>query len=131
MEAAIQEARDGLVEGGIPIGSVLVLDGKIVGRGRNQNNQKNSVILHAEMDAIENAGRLAPEEYARTVLYTTLSPCQMCSGTIVYKGIPHVISAENTSTMGAENFLLENGVKLETLDLEECINLIQEFRASQ
>ncbi|MHA2253548.1 MAG: nucleoside deaminase [Candidatus Kariarchaeaceae archaeon] len=127
MEAAIQEAKLGISEGGMPIGSVLVLDGKIVGRGRNLRHQKGSVILHAEMDAIENTGRLTPEEYERSTIYTTLSPCQMCSGTIVYLNIKTVIMAENETVKGAEDFLLTHGVKLINLDLNECKILMKEY----
>ncbi|MFX0124422.1 MAG: nucleoside deaminase [Candidatus Hodarchaeota archaeon] len=125
MQAAVQEAKLGFEENGIPIGSVLVLDGKIIGRGRNQRNQKESVILHAEMDAIENAGILLPEDYKRSVLYTTLSPCQMCSGTIVYLQIPKVIIADNKTIMGAEDFLKSHGVILEYQESEECKELLR------
>ena len=128
MEAAITEAKLSLKDGGVPIGSVLVLDEKIIGRGRNQRIQKKSVILHAEMDAIEDAGRLEPEEYARSVLYTTLSPCQMCSGTIVYLGIKKVLMAENETVMGAEDFLQLNKVETINLNLQECKELLQNYR---
>lgn len=128
MEAAIIEAKLSLKDGGVPIGSVLVLDKKIIGRGRNQRIQKKSVILHAEMDAIEDAGRLEPEEYARSVLYTTLSPCQMCSGTIVYLGIKKVFMAENETVMGAEDFLQLNKVETINLNLQECKELLQNYR---
>lgn len=127
MEIAIEEAKKGLEEGGRPIGSLLVLDGKIVGRGRNQGIQKGSVILHAEMDAIENAGKLTREEYARSTIYTTLSACLMCSGTIVYFGIPRVVSADNTNVMGAEEFLKENGVELITNDHREMIEIFRNY----
>ena len=127
MEVAIEEAKKGLGDGGRPIGSLLVLDGKIIGRGRNQGMQKRSVILHAEMDAIENAGKLTKEEYARSVIYTTLSACLMCSGTIVYLGIPRVVSAENTNVMGAEDFLQENGVELITIQHEEMIEIFRNY----
>ncbi|UCG04737.1 MAG: nucleoside deaminase [Candidatus Heimdallarchaeota archaeon] len=130
MQAAVQEAKLGFEENGLPIGSVLVLDGKIVGRGRNQRNQKGSVILHAEMDAIENAGILLPEEYKRSVLYTTLSPCQMCSGTIVYLQISKVVIADNTTILGAENFLKSHGVILEYQENEECTELLRKFPLS-
>ncbi len=126
MQAAIKEALLSSEEGGLPIGSVLVLDDKVIGRGRNQRIQKGSVILHAEMDAIENAGRMEPEDYARAVLYTTLSPCQMCSGTIVYLGIKKVIMAENDTVRGAEIFLRSNGVELLNLNVQECKDLVQE-----
>lgn len=127
MEIAIEEAMKGLEEGGRPIGSLLVLDGKVVGRGRNQGIQKGSVILHAEMDAIENAGKLTREEYARSTIYTTLSACLMCSGTIVYFGIPRVVSADNTNVMGAEEFLKENGVELITDDHREMIEIFRNY----
>ncbi len=127
MELAIEEAKEGLEEGGRPIGSLLVLDGKIVGKGRNQGIQKGSVILHAEMDAIENAGKLTKEEYARSTIYTTLSACLMCSGTIVYLGIPRVVSAENTNVMGAEIFLRENGVDLITINHKEMIVIFRNY----
>lgn len=127
MEIAIEEAKKGIEEGGRPIGSLLVLDGKIVGRGRNQGIQKGSVILHAEMDAIENAGKLTREEYARSTIYTTLSACLMCSGTIVYFGIPRVVSADNTNVMGAEEFLKENGVELITDDHREMIEIFRNY----
>ena len=127
MEIAIEEAKKGLNEGGRPIGSLLVVDGKIVGRGRNQGIQKGSVILHAEMDAIENAGKLSKEEYARSTIYTTLSACLMCSGTIIYLGIPRVVSAENTNVFGAEAFLQENGVELITTHNKEMIDIFRNY----
>ncbi len=130
MEAAVQEARLGFDEKGWPIGSVLVLDRKIIGRGRNQRHQKGSVILHAEMDAIENAGPLHPEDYKKTVLYTTLSPCQMCAGTIVYLQIPKVVIADNETIMGAEDFLKSHGVILEYQDNEECKELLRKYQES-
>ena len=128
MKAAVQEAKLGIEEDGLPIGSVLVLDEEIIGRGRNQRNQKGSVILHAEMDAIENAGILSPEEYQRSVLYTSLSPCLMCSGTIVYLQIPRVVIADNESIMGAEHFLKLNGVTLEYQNSEESKVLLAKYR---
>ena len=131
MEAAVQEARLGFKENAVPIGSVLVLDGNIIGRGRNQRLQKESVILHAEMDAIENAGILPPEDYKRSVLYTTLSPCQMCSGTIVYLQIPKVIIADNETIMGAEDFLKSHGVILEYQNNDECKRLFKKYQAIQ
>ena len=127
MEIAIQEAKEGLNEGGRPIGSVLVLDGKIVGRGRNQGKQKGSVILHAETDAIENAGKLTVEEYGRATIYTTLSACLMCSGTIAYVGIKRVISADNTNVMGAEKFLQDQGVELITINHQEMIEIFRNY----
>ena len=100
MKTAIEEARKGFAEGGIPIGSVLVLDGKIIGRGHNQRVQKGSVVLHAEMDCLENAGRLKAADYKRSILYSTLSPCDMCSGTILLYGIPRVVNGENRTFKG-------------------------------
>ncbi|MCH8908881.1 MAG: nucleoside deaminase [Candidatus Heimdallarchaeota archaeon] len=128
MREAIKEAELGLSEGGVPIGSVLVLEGKIIGRGRNQRVQKHSVILHAEMDAIENAGQRTPEEYQRSIMYTTLSACQMCSGTIVYLGIRTVVMAENENARGAEEFLKEHNVELINLDLSEMKELLRSNR---
>ncbi|HZD55841.1 MAG TPA: nucleoside deaminase [Anaerolineales bacterium] len=127
MAAAIEEARIGLAEGGIPIGSVLVLDGKIVGRGHNRRVQKGSPILHAEMDCLENAGRLAAADYRRSVLYSTLSPCDMCSGTVLLYKIPRVVIGENKTFQGPEAYVRSRGVQLEILDLDECIQLMQEF----
>jgi len=100
MQAAVEEARKGLPDGGIPIGSILVLDGKIIGRGHNQRVQKGSVVLHAEMDCLENAGRLKAADYKRSILYSTLSPCDMCSGTILLYGIPRVVNGENRTFKG-------------------------------
>ena len=127
MKAAVQEAKDSVKENGLPIGSVLILDGQIIGRGRNQRNQKGSVILHAEMDAIENAGILSVEEYQRSILYTTLSPCQMCSGAIVYLNIPRVVIADNKTVMGAEEFLKSHGVILEYQPSQEMAKILLEF----
>lgn len=127
--AAIDEARAGLAEGGIPIGSVLVYEGKIVGRGHNRRVQKNSVILHAEMDCLENAGRLRANVYRRCIMYTTLSPCAMCSGAILLYRIPRVIVGENQTFLGAEEHLLKNGIELDVRQQPECIALMQEFIA--
>src|SRR5438045_8267926 len=113
LRAAIEEAETGLREGGIPIGSVLVIDGKIVGRGHNRRVQRRSAILHGEMDALENAGRQPAVVYRESVIYTTLSPCAMCSGTILLYGIPHVIIGENTTFLGEEEWLRSRGVKVE------------------
>ena len=113
LEAAIEEARTGLVEGGIPIGSVLVLNNEIVGRGHNRRVQQGSAILHAEMDCLENAGRLRAEDYRRSVLYSTLSPCDMCSGTVLLYGIPRVVIGENQTFQGPEDYLRSRGVELE------------------
>jgi cytosine/creatinine deaminase len=127
MEAAIEEARKGLDEGGIPIGSVLVHDGKIIGRGHNRRVQKGSAVLHGEMDALENSGRQSASVYRQSVLYTTLSPCSMCSGAILLYNIPKVIIGENKTFLGEEELLKSHGVKLEVLQNPECIDLMAEF----
>ena len=127
MAAALEEARQGLAEGGIPIGSVLVLDGKIVGRGHNRRVQKGSPTLHAEMDCLENAGRLKAGDYQRAVLYSTLSPCDMCSGTVLLYKIPKVIIGENKTFHGPEDYVRSRGVELVILNLEECISLMEAF----
>jgi len=127
LEAAIAEAHKGLQAGGIPIGSVLVLDGEIVGRGHNQRVQKKSSVLHAEMDCLENAGRLAAADYARSTLYSTLSPCDMCSGAILLYGIPRVIVGENRTFQGPEEHLRARGVEVEIVDNAECVQLMTDF----
>lgn len=127
LAAAIEEARIGAREGGIPIGSVLVIDGEIVGRGHNRRVQKGSVVLHAEMDCLENAGRLGAEQYRRATLYSTLSPCDMCSGATVLYGIPRVVIGENRTFRGPEDYLRSRGVKLEIADDQSCVRLMQEF----
>ena len=124
---AIKEAKLGLAEGGIPIGSVLVIDGEIVGRGHNRRVQRGSAILHAEMDAIENAGRLTGSDYRRATLYSTLSPCDMCSGTALLYGIPRVVIGENRTFQGPESYLRERGVRMEVVDDQECYELMQQF----
>ena len=130
MKVAIEEARRGLENGGIPIGSAMVIDGKVVGRGHNQRVQQGSAIHHAEMNCIENAGRLKASDYQRATLYSTLSPCDMCSGmTLLYK-IPHVIIGENKSFQGPEEYVRSRGVKLELLHIPECIQLMDEFMAA-
>ncbi len=131
MQAAIDEAKAGLAEGGIPIGSVLVIDGQIVGRGHNRRVQRGSAILHAEMDAIENAGRLKAAEYQRAVLYSTLSPCDMCSGTAMLYKIPRIVIGENRTFRGPEEYLRSRGVVLEVLDDPECIRLMEQFIRSR
>ena len=131
MRAAIDEARQGLAEGGIPIGSVLVIDGKIVGRGHNRRVQKGSAILHAEMDCLENAGRLTARDYQRAVLYSTLSPCDMCSGTALLYKIPKVVIGENKTFQGPEAYVRSRGVELVILDDPECIALMEEFIAAR
>jgi cytosine/creatinine deaminase len=127
MAVAIEEARQGLAEGGIPIGSVLVLDGKIIGRGHNRRVQKGSPTLHAEMDCLENAGRLKARDYQRAVLYSTLSPCDMCSGTVLLYKIPKVIIGENKTFQGPEDYVRSRGVELVILNLEQCISLMEAF----
>jgi creatinine deaminase len=127
MQAAIEEARAGLAEGGIPIGSVLVIDGRIVGRGHNRRVQRGSAILHAEMDALENAGRLKAGDYRRAVLYSTLSPCDMCSGTTLLYRIPRVVIGENRTFRGPEDYVRSRGVIVEVLDDPECVRLMEEF----
>ena len=127
LDAAIAEARKGLAAGGIPIGSVLVLDGEIVGRGHNQRVQKGSAVLHAEMDCLENAGRLTAVDYARSMLYSTLSPCDMCSGAILLYKIPRVVIGENRTFQGPEEHLRARGVALEVVDDAECVQLMTEF----
>ena len=127
MQAAIEEAEKGLKEGGIPIGSVLVYQGKIIGRGHNRRVQKGSVILHGEMDALENAGRCSASVYKKSVLYTTLSPCSMCSGAVLLYGIPKVIIGENHTFMGEETLLMSRGVEVEVLQSEQCIKMMKDF----
>lgn len=127
LDAAVAEARKGLEVGGIPIGSVLVLDGEIVGRGHNQRVQKGSAVLHAEMDCLENAGRLTAADYARSTLYSTLSPCDMCSGAILLYKIPRVVVGENRTFQGPEEHLRSRGVELEIVDSAECVQLMTDF----
>ena len=124
---AIEEARQGLAEGGIPIGSVLVIDGQIVGRGHNRRVQRDSAILHAEMDCLENAGRLKAADYRRAMLYSTLSPCDMCSGTALLYGIPKIVIGENRTFTGPEDYVRQRGVELEIVDSAECFELMQQF----
>jgi cytosine/creatinine deaminase len=131
MQMAIDEARLGLAEGGIPIGSVLVVDGRLVGRGHNRRVQRGSAILHAEMDCLENAGRLKPSEYRRAVLYSTLSPCDMCSGTALLYCIPKVVIGENRTFQGPEDYVRSRGVELVIVDDAECIQLMRDFIAAR
>jgi cytosine deaminase len=131
MAAAIEEAKLGLAEGGIPIGSVLVHNGQIIGRGHNRRVQQGSAILHGEMDALENAGRQPARVYREATLYTTLSPCAMCSGAIVLYGIAKVIIGENRTFMGEEQWLRVRGVQLEVRQEDECIRLMTEFIAAK
>ncbi len=131
LEAALDEARKGLGTGGIPIGSVLVIDGQIVGRGHNQRVQRGSAILHGEMDALENAGRLSPADYRRATIYTTLSPCSMCSGAILLYKIPTVVIGENRTFLGAEDWLRSQGVALHVVNHPGCIDLMTEFSTAR
>jgi cytosine deaminase len=130
LDAAIAEARAGLSEGGIPIGSVLVIDGRIVGRGHNRRVQKRSATLHAEMDCLEDAGRLRAVDYRRATLYSTLSPCDMCSGASLLYGIPRIVIGENRTFQGPEDYLRQRGVVLEVVDDEECVRLMRDFIAT-
>lgn len=127
LEAAVAEAKAGLAEGGIPIGSVLVHDGRIIGRGHNRRVQRGSAILHGEMDALENAGRLPAGVYARSVLYTTLSPCAMCTGAILLYRIPRVMIGENVTFLGEEALLRSRGVTVEVLQDVRCIEMMRRF----
>ncbi len=127
LEAAIEEARQGIREGGIPIGSVLVHQGTIIGRGHNRRVQRGSAILHGEMDALENAGRQSASVYRNSVLYTTLSPCAMCSGAILLYGIRRVVVGENRTFMGEEELLRSRGVSVEVAQDPECIRLMEDF----
>lgn len=129
LEAAIEEAKQGLREGGIPIGSVLVHEGKIIGRGHNQRIQRGSVIHHGEMNCLENAGRQPATVYQRCTLYTTLSPCPMCTGAVLLYGIPKVVIGENSTFMGAEESLRAAGVEIEVLQNAECIDMMRGFIA--
>jgi cytosine deaminase len=131
MQEAIVEARKGLAEGGIPIGSVLVIDGKIVGRGHNRRVQQGSAILHAEMDCLENAGRLKPKDYQRAILYSTLSPCDMCSGTVLLYKIPKIVIGENTTFQGPEDYMRSRGVELVILNNEGCKQIMHDFIAAK
>ena len=126
--AAIEEARTSLSEGGIPIGSVLVLDGQIIGRGHNRRVQKSSPVLHAELDCLENAGRMPAADYRRSTLYSTLSPCDMCSGAALLYGIPRIVIGENRSFLGAEEHLRSRGVHLNILNDPDCLALMQAFQ---
>ena len=130
LQAAIDEALAGFAEGGIPIGSVLVIDDKIVGRGHNRRVQRGSAILHAEMDCLENAGRLSAADYRRAVLYSTLSPCDMCSGTALLYGIPRIVVGENRTFRGPEEYVRSRGVQIEVRDNQDCYNLMQDFIAA-
>ena len=130
MSIAIEEARTGLGEGGIPIGACLAIDGEVRGRGHNRRVQRGDPILHGEMDCLQNAGRLAPSEYRRATMYTTLSPCDMCTGAILLYGIPRVVLAENRTFLGAEDLLRARGVEVVDLDLDEAVELMRGFIAA-
>lgn len=131
MSAAIDEARSGLSEGGIPIGSVLVHEGRIIGRGHNRRVQQGNPILHGEMDALQNAGRRTAKVYRESVLYTTLSPCAMCSGAILLYGVPRIVIGENQTFMGEEDWLRSRGVHLHVLQDATCLQLMKQFIAAQ
>ena len=127
MREALKEARIGFEEGGIPIGSVLAIGGRIVGRGHNRRVQRKSAILHAEMDCLENAGRLRYDEYKRSVLYSTLSPCDMCTGAVLLYKIPTVVIGENETFTGPEEYSRRRGVQIVNLDMNECKDLMRDF----
>ena len=130
LQAAVDEAKAGLAEGGIPIGSVIVHEGRIIGRGHNRRVQRGSAVLHGEMDALENAGRLPARVYRECTLYTTLSPCPMCSGAIALYGIPRVVVGEHRTFMGEEGWLRGRGVSIEVVDDPACVALMREFIAA-
>ncbi len=127
LAAAIAEAQTGRSEGGIPIGSVLVIDDEIVGRGHNRRVQRGSVVLHGEMDCLENAGRLPAAAYRRSTIYTTLSPCDMCTGAILLYGIPRVVVGENRTFVGGEALLRSRGIEVDVVDDRECVTLMRDF----
>lgn len=131
LAAAIEEARAGLAEGGIPIGSVLVIENEIVGRGHNRRVQSGSAVLHAEMDALENAGRLTAADYGRSTLYSTLSPCDMCSGAALLYKVPRIVVGENRTFQGPEEYVRGRGVELTVLNDPECVRLMREFIAER
>ncbi|MDG2028359.1 MAG: nucleoside deaminase [Acidimicrobiales bacterium] len=131
LDAAIAEAEAGRAEGGIPIGSAIMVDGQIIGRGHNRRVQQGSVVLHAEMDCLENAGRLPAATYARATLYTTLSPCDMCTGAALLYGIPRVVVGENETFLGGELLLADRGVEVVLAEDERCIEMMQEFIAAE
>ena len=130
LRAAIDEARQGMTEGGIPIGSVLVIDGEIVGRGHNRRVQQGSAVLHAEMDCLEQAGRLTAADYRRATLYSTLSPCDMCSGAVLLYGIPRVVIGENSTFQGPEDYVRSRGVEVVVVDDAECREVMEQFIAA-
>lgn len=130
LQLALEEARIGLQEGGIPIGAVLVINGEVVARGHNRRIQKGSPILHAEMDCFENAGRLKAQDYARATLYSTLSPCDMCSGASLLYKIPRIVIGENVTFRGPEEYLRSRGIEVEVVNDPDCIQLMREFIAN-
>jgi creatinine deaminase len=131
LDAAVAEAVAGRDEGGIPIGSVLAIDGEIVSRGHNRRVQRGSAVLHAEMDCIENAGRLTASDYRRSTLYSTLSPCDMCSGAVLLYEIPHVVVGENRTFQGPEDYVRSRGVEIEIVDDPRCVALMEQFIATR
>ncbi len=131
MDLAVEEARRGLAEGGIPIGSVLVVGSEVVGRGHNRRVQQGSVVLHAEMDALERAGRLPAAAYRRSVLYSTLSPCDMCSGAVLLYGIPKVVVGEHRTFRGPEDYLRSRGVEVVVMDRADCVSLMEDLVAAR
>jgi len=130
LEVAIEEAKTGLEAGGIPIGSVLVIDNEIVGRGHNKRVQQGSSVLHAEMDCLENAGRLSAADYNRATIFSTLSPCDMCTGAILLYKIPRLVVGENRTFKGPESYIQERGVKVQLVDSEHCYQMMQDFIAN-
>jgi cytosine deaminase len=130
LDAAIEEARRGLAERGIPIGAVLVHRGNILGRGHNRRVQQGSAVLHGEMDALERAGRQPAHVYRKSIMYTTLSPCAMCTGAILLYGIPHVVVGEHQTFMGEEQLLRDRGVRVDVIDDERCVRMMREFIAA-
>ncbi|WP_299492855.1 nucleoside deaminase [uncultured Shewanella sp.] len=131
MKEALLEAKKSLSQGGIPIGSILVIDNHIIARGHNQRVQKNSAILHAEMDCLENAGRLTAAQYQQSTLYSTLSPCAMCSGTSLLYSIPRIVIGENITFKGPEEYLMSQGIELSVLNDSQCIDLMTQFIEQQ
>jgi len=127
LEVAIEEAKKGMTEGGIPIGSVLVIDDQIIAQGHNKRVQKGSAVLHAEMDCLENAGRIKAADYRRATLYSTLSPCDMCSGAVLLYGIPKIVVGENHTFSGPEKYLKSRGVEVTVVDNQECRQLMETF----
>lgn len=127
LQAAIEEAKKGMAEGGVPIGSIMVINGRIVSRGHNRQKQMNSIIRHAEMDCIDNAHGLSSDDFSKSILFTTLSPCEMCAGAIIFFRIPRVVIGENQNYSGAEKYLQSRGIKVEVLNDETCIQMLRDF----